>query len=92
MREDQDAEIAFSYGRNSPVVETAVQLPFKILDETSKSFPKFNATGRSLLTRFNSPGEEHEPTAYIKECITALTNYLVGEVADRDLVGLRIRN
>jgi hypothetical protein len=37
-------------------------------------------------------GEEQEPAAYLKECITALTNYLVDEVADRDLVGLRIRN
>jgi len=56
-----------------------------------KSFPKFNATGRSLLIKFNSPGEEQEPTAYLKECIT-LTDYLVDEVPDRDLVGLRIRN
>ena len=29
---------------------------------------------------------------YLKECITELTNYLVGDVPDRDLVGLRIRN
>ena len=63
-----------------------------ILDETSKPFPKFNTTGRSLLIKFRSPGEEQEPTAYLKECITALTNYLVKEVNDRDLVGLRIRN
>jgi len=62
------------------------------LDETSKSFPKFNATWRSLLIKFNSPGEEQEPTAYLKECITAITDYLVDEVPDRDLVGLRIRN
>jgi len=37
-------------------------------------------------------GEEQEPTAYLKECITALTNYPVDEMADRDLVGPRIRN
>jgi len=41
---------------------------------------------------FKSPGEEQEPTACLKECITALTNYLVDEVDDRNLVGLRIRN
>jgi len=69
-----------------------IQLPFKILDETSKSFPKFKATGRSLLITFNSPGEEQEPAVYLKEFITALTDYLVDEVPDRDLVGLRIRN
>jgi hypothetical protein len=63
-----------------------------IVEDTSKSFPKFNATGRSLLIKFNSSGEDQEPTAYLKECITALTDYLVDEVADRDLVGLRIRN
>jgi len=51
-----------------------------ILDETSKSFPKFNTTGRSLLTKSKSSGEEQEPTAYLKECITALTNYLVDKV------------
>jgi hypothetical protein len=68
------------------------QLTFRILDQTSKSFPKFNATGRSLLIKFNSPGEEQNPATYLKECITALTNYLVDFVPGRDLVGLRIRN
>ena len=62
------------------------------MDETSKSFPKFNATGRSLLIKFNSPGEEQDPTTYFKECITALTNYLVDKVPGRDLLGLGIRN
>jgi hypothetical protein len=56
------------------VAET--QLPFKILDETSKSFPKFKATRRSLIIKFNFPGEGQEPTAYLKECITSLTDYL----------------
>ena len=89
-REEPDTEIASSSIWNSPVSEK--QLPFKILDETSKSFPKFNATGRSLLIKFNSSGEEQEPTLYLKECITAITDYLVDKVPDRDLVGLRIRN
>lgn len=62
------------------------------MDETSKPFPKFNATGRGVLINFKSPVEEQEPTAYLKECITALTNYLVDEVPGRDLVGLRILN
>jgi len=53
-------------------------------------FPKFNATGRSLLIKFRNPGEEQESTAYLKECITALTNYLV-DVRDSEM-GLRIRN
>jgi hypothetical protein len=57
-----------------------------------EKFPQFNATGRSMLIKFKSPGEKLEPTKYLKECITALTNYLVKEVTDRDLVGLRIRN
>ena len=68
------------------------QLPFKILDETSKYYQKFKETERSLLIKFNSPGEEQEPAVNLKECITVLTNYLVDEVPDRDLVGLRIRN
>jgi len=63
-----------------------------ILDETSKSFPKFNSTGRSLLIKFNSPVEVQNPGTYPKECITALTNYLVDDVPGRDLMGLRIRN
>jgi hypothetical protein len=67
-----------STNRNSLVFYTTVQLPFKILDETSKSFPKFKATGRSMLIKFNSPGEQQELTAYLKECITTLTNYLLG--------------
>jgi len=87
---EPDTEIASSSIWNSPV--SVKQLPFKILDKTSHSFPKFKATGRSLLIKFNSPGEKQEPTVYLKECITALQDYLVDEVPDRDLVGLRIRN
>jgi len=63
-----------------------------ILDETSKSFPKFNANGHSLLIQFKSLCKEQQPTVYVKECITALTNYLVDKVPGRDLVGLRMRN
>jgi len=63
-----------------------------ILDETSKSFPKYNATGRSLPISFNSPVEEQNPGTYLKECIIELTNYLVDEVPARDLLKLRIRN
>ena len=63
-----------------------------ILDETSKSFPKFNTAGRRLLIKFRPLGEEQNPTTYLNEYINALTNYLVHDVHDRDLVGLRIRN
>ena len=42
-------EIA-STSRNNPFLE---QLTFRILDDTSKYFPKFNATGSSLLIKFN---------------------------------------
>jgi len=42
--------------------------------------------------KFNSPVEEQNPVTYLKECITALTNYLVDDVPGRDLVDLRIRN
>jgi hypothetical protein len=85
-------DVAPSTNRNISASETTKQLSFKILDETFKSFLKFNTTGRSLLIKFNSPGEEQDPTTYLKECITALTNYLVDKVPDRDLVGLIIRN
>ena len=44
-----------STSRNSPVSE---QLPFLILDDTSK----FNATGRSVLIKFKTPVEEQNPT------------------------------
>ena len=56
------------------------QLPFMILDETAKLFPKFNVGRRSLLIKFNSPGEEEDPTTYIREYTTALTNFLVDDV------------
>jgi hypothetical protein len=45
-----------------------------------------------LLIKFNSPGDEQEPTSYLRECITGLTNYLVDQVPDRNMVGLTIRN
>jgi hypothetical protein len=44
------------------------------------------------LIKFNSPGEEQEPTSYLWECITGLTNYLVEQVPDRDMIGLTISN
>jgi len=82
------AEIASTI-RNKQLSE---QLPFMILDETSKSFPKCNATGRSLLIKFNSPVEEQNPGTYLKECVTVLTDYPVDDLRGRDWVGLRIRN
>ena len=91
-REELDTEIASSSVWNSSVAETAVQLPFQFLDEASKFFPKFNMTSGSMLIKFKTPGQEQVPTAYLKECITVLTNYLMNEVPDRDLMGLRIRN
>jgi hypothetical protein len=74
-----------STSRNNSESQTK-ELPL-ILDETSKSFPKFNTTGRSLIIKFKLPGQEREPTTYLKECITELMNYLVDDVPDRDLVG-----
>jgi len=62
------------------------------LDGTPKSFPKFNATGHSLLIKFIAPDEEKETTAYLKLCITALNNYPFNDVHDSDLVRRRIRN
>jgi len=81
-------DMAPSTSRNIHPSETAKQLPFRILNETFKSFPKFNTTGRSLLIKFNSLGEEQDPTTYLKECITTITNYLVDNVLGRGLVGL----
>ena len=77
-----------STSRKIPVSE---DLQFFILEETSKTFKEFNATGRSLLHKYNSPREEQNPTIYLKECIIAFTNYLVDDIQDRDFFGLRIR-
>jgi len=60
-------DIAPSTSSNIHASETAKQLPFRVLDETFKSFPIFNTTGRSLLIKFNSLGEEQDPTTYYKE-------------------------
>jgi hypothetical protein len=78
--------------RSTPVSEEAVELPFDIIDKTSKTFPKFNTTGRSLLIKFKSPTNEQDPASYFSECIGSLTNYLVGEIPGSDLVGLSIRD
>ena len=91
IREEHDSGMP-STCRNNSESETTKELPFLILAETSKSFPKFNTTGRSLIIKFKLPGQEREPTTYLKECITELTNYLVDDVPDRDLVGVRIGN
>jgi hypothetical protein len=45
-----------------------------------------------VLITFRVPSEQHDPTAYLKDCIITLANYLVDEVPDKDLVGLKIRN
>jgi hypothetical protein len=71
---------------------TSGQLLFTILDESSNSFAKLNSSGRRILIKFSSPSEGGDTITYLKECITALTDYLVDQVPDRDLVGLRIRN
>lgn len=61
------------------------------MDETSKFFQKFNATALALLIKFRPLGEEEEPTVYLLECITALTNYLIGDESGRDLLGLNVQ-
>jgi len=53
-REETESEVASS-SRNSPASEISEKLPIFILDENSKSFPIFNATGRSLLIKFRPP-------------------------------------
>jgi len=65
-------EIVPSTSRNISASETTEQLPFRILDETFKSFPKFNTTGRSLLIKFNSMSEEQDPTIYLKDALLRL--------------------
>ena len=45
-----------------------------------------------MSIKFRPQAEHVEPTVYLKECITALTKYIVNDVRDRDLVGLRISN
>jgi len=50
-------ETASTSGKK-PVSE---QLPFLILDDVLKSFPKFNTTWRRLLITFNSPSEKEDP-------------------------------
>ena len=62
-----DEELSPSSSCSSLVSETTEHLPFSILDATSKSFRKFNAIGRSFLIMFNTPREEQDPTAYLKE-------------------------
>jgi len=91
IREEPDSGMP-STSRNNSESETTKELLFLILDETSKSFPKFNTTGRSLVIKFKLPGQEREPMTYLNDCITELTNYLVDDVPDRYLVGVRIRN
>ena len=90
-REEPESEVASSSG-NNPMSGIREQLPFMILDETSKPFPEFNATGRSLMIKFRPPRDGQEQTTYFNECVTALTNYLVDDMRDRDLVGLKIQN
>ena len=88
-REELESEVAYFSG-NNPVSGITEQPHFMIMDETSKHFPKFNATGRTLLIKFRPPGEGQEPIAYLKECVTSLNNFIVDDVRDRDFVGLRI--
>ena len=68
------------------------QLPFLVLEEALRSFPKFNATGCSLIITFRASSEEQDPTTYLKACKRAIKDYLVDNVPGRDLVGLRIRS
>jgi hypothetical protein len=89
-RNRTESGIALSY-RNNLGSDIAMQLPFRILDENTKKFPKFNATGRRLFIKFNCPGEEREPIAHLQESITSITDYLVCEVPGVDLVGHKIR-
>lgn len=50
------------------------QLPFMIFDETTKSFPKYNATEDIFLIKFRTQGGEQETTVYL---MNASLHYLV---------------
>jgi len=79
-REEPKSEVSSS-SRDSLMSEISQQLPLLHLDETSSTFPKFNATGRTLLIKFRRPAEDVETTVYLKECVTALTNSFVDDSA-----------
>ena len=66
--EEPESEVPFS-SMNNPVSEIREQLRFMILDETSKTFPKFNATGLSVPIKFRPLGEGQERRAHLKNAL-----------------------
>jgi len=66
----EQVEITFpSSIRKIMVSERAEQLPFLVLDETFELLTKFNATGPSMLIKFNPPGEEQEHRHILKNAL-----------------------
>jgi hypothetical protein len=60
---------------------------FRNLDECSKTFRKFNTTGRSLLVKFEAVPENTKTVKHLEQCVTSLTEYLIKHIPDRDLIG-----
>jgi hypothetical protein len=80
-----------STSRGSPGIEPR-QRPFKLLSESDKFIKKYNVTGSTMLIKFNEPAQKVEPLSYLREFITAQTDYLARGVKDCDCVGLKITN
>ena len=55
-------------------------------------FSKIQFNRAQFVDQVYTSTQDVEPTVYLNESITAMSNYLVKDVRDRDLVGLRIRN
>lgn len=75
--------------RNIAVSE---KLLFRIWYQTSKSFPKFNATGYVFLIKFNSPLWRAKPSYPSEGIHYSIDNIPSGWFTGTYLVGLKVRN
>jgi hypothetical protein len=66
---------------------------FNIVSERTKEYRRFNAAGKQITVRLNTPSDsETNPVNYFLTSVNQLFEYALQNLGDGDMVGLTIRN
>ena len=64
---------------------------FTVLNEITRHYRRFNAEGRVLMVRLNSP-PARDPAQHFANSVDELLEYSLRDLAPSDMVGISIHN
>ena len=95
----QDADDMSQDNRQSPPPPTPLPPTpppprFKVEEEQTRLYRRFNAQGTQLTVCFLPPpeGQDSNPTSHFLDSVTELFDYALRDLEDSDMVGITISN